>query len=231
MFYVAFIMIMIASMAAVGLGVGFGGSSGRGGVAVDEFTDEELPEPTPFVQTFSGPAQTIDGTVPHVATIETNMGTIEFELATDAPDAVNNFAFLAGKGFYDGTTFFYVDDYFAQAGDPTCNLGEDAVCSGVGGPGYTLPVEDSGATHAQWAVVAPTITGRSGDVHGSQFRVLRRDDGRLDGRETVFGTVTTGREILESLDTLRPCSVVDSDGCSEDMGLALVIESVEVRPA
>jgi len=226
MFYVAFIMVMIASMAAVGLGVGFGGTSQRGGVT--EFTDEILPEATPFVVTFAGPSQTIDGTLPHIATIETNLGPIKVELATDAPDAVNNFAFLAGKGFYNGTTFFYVDEYFAQAGDPTCNLGEDAVCSGVGGPGYTLPVEDSGATHAQWSVVAPT--DRLGDVHGSQFRVLYQADGRLDGSETVFGSVTEGRNILEALESFQPCSVAESDTCSEDMGAALVIESIEVRP-
>jgi hypothetical protein len=138
-------------MASVGLGVGFGGSNSNSGVPV--VNDGDLPDPTPFVQTFDGPAQTIDGSVAHVAMIETNQGTIEIELAEDAPATVNNFAFLAGKGFYDGTAFFYVDDYFAQAGDPTCNLDEDAVCSGVGGPGYSLAREESGESHTQWAVV------------------------------------------------------------------------------
>ena len=227
MFYVVFIMIMIASMAAVGLGVGFGGPNQHTGVT--EFTDDEVPEPTPFVATFEAPLPTIDGSVPYVAMIETNMGPIEIELDTGAPEAVNNFAFLAGKGYYDGTTFFYVDDYFAQAGDPTCNLEEDAVCSGVGGPGYTLAVEDSGATHAQWSVVA--IADRTGIVHGSQFRVLYLPDSRLDGSETVFGTVTEGRDILEGLDAFEPCSVVSSETCSEDLSPALVIESIEVRPA
>ena len=102
MFYVVFIMVMIASMAAVGLGVGFGSSNTRG---IENFTDEELPDATPFVQTYSEPANTIDGTKPHVAMITTSEGMIEIELATDAPSAVNSFAFLAGKGFYDGSTF------------------------------------------------------------------------------------------------------------------------------
>lgn len=224
MFYVMFILIMIASMAAIGLGVGSGGNQSTTVALIDD----DLPEVTPFVQTFTAPLPTIDGTVPYMATIETNKGPIEIELATDAPAAVNNFAFLAGKGFYNGTTFFWVDDYFAQAGDPTCNLGEDAVCSGVGGPGYTLQVEDSGATHAQWSVVA--IADRTGIVHGSQFRVLYQADTRLDGSETVFGTVTGGQDILEALEAFEPCSVVSSDICSEDLSLALVIESIVVRP-
>jgi cyclophilin family peptidyl-prolyl cis-trans isomerase len=183
------------------------------------------------VQTYSEPAQTIDGTKPHVAMIETSMGMIEVELATDAPSVVNSFAFLAGKGFYDGTAFFWVDDYFAQAGDPTCNLDEDAICSGVGGPGYTLPREDNGATHEQWAVVALDLGAGEESVHGSQFRILRQDDTRLDGSETVFGTVTGGQEILTSLGSFLPCSVADSNTCAEDLSSALVIEKIEVRPA
>ncbi|MFQ5472403.1 MAG: peptidylprolyl isomerase [Dehalococcoidia bacterium] len=229
MFYIAFMMVMIASMAAVGLGVGFGSGTSRTGV--EELTDEELPEPTPFVQTYSEPALTIDATKPHLAMIETNKGTIEVELATDAPTAVNSFAFLAGKGFYDGTTFFWVDDYFIQAGDPTCNLDEEAVCSGVGGPGYTLPVEHNDGRHEQWAVVAVDLGTGGDDVHGSQFRILRQSDSRLDGAETVFGTVIGGREILESLDPFVPCSVADSDSCAEDLSSALVIETIEVLPA
>lgn len=217
-------------MAAVGL-VGFGSSSSSTGV---ETPDEgELPSATPFVETYDGAAQTIDGTQPHVAAIETNKGTIEIELVTDAPLAVNSFAFLAGKGFYNGTTFFYVDhEYFAQAGDPTCSTDEEAVCSGVGGPGYTLPVEESDASHVQWAVVAPAVgAGEEAAVHGSQFRILYQDDERLNGSETVFGRVVSGQEILESEPAFVPCSVVDDSACTDDMSGALVIESVTVRPA
>ena len=216
-------------MGAVGL-VGFGSSSSTG---VDIPDDVDLPSATPVVVTYAGPAATIDGTEPHIATIETNKGAIEIELATDAPEAVNSFAFLAGKGFYNGTTFFYVDhQYFAQAGDPTCSTEEGTFCSGVGGPGYTLPREDSSVGHVQWAVVAPAVgSGSEEIVHGSQFRILYQDDERLDGAETVFGTVVNGQEILESEPGLVPCTVVDDEGCSDDMSDALVIESVVVRPS
>lgn len=229
-FYLFFIIVMIASMGAVGL-VGFGGSSSNNGLDVPD--QSGLPSATPVVVTFSGPAATIDGTQPYVATIETNKGPIEVELVTDAPQTVNSFAFLAGKGFYNGTTFFWVDhDFFAQAGDPTCNLDEESVCSGVGGPGYTLPVEASSEPHVQWAVVAPAVTsGGENVVHGSQFRILYQDDERLDGTETVFGKVVSGQDILESEPTFVPCTVAGDEGCNDDMSGALVIESVVVRPA
>jgi peptidyl-prolyl cis-trans isomerase B (cyclophilin B) len=220
---------MIASLGAVGL-VGSGSSSGDPVPIPD---DGDLPSPTPFVQTYSGPSPTIDGTKPYVAVVETNQGPIEIELVTDAPTTVNSFAFLAGKGFYNGTTFFYVDHgYFAQAGDPTCKAEGESVCGGVGSPGYTLPMEESSESHVKWAVVAPAVTGGTeATIHGSQFRILYQDDPRLDGTETVFGMVSSGQEILEGLTDLVPCTVVDQAGCSQDMSGALVIESVQVTPA
>lgn len=231
-FYIFFIIVMIASMGAVGLGAGFGSSSNTALPIPDDDTDAGTP--TPFVETFDGPAATVDGTQPHVAIIETNQGTITIDLSTEAPNAVNSFAFLAGKGFYNGTAFFYVDhSYVAQAGDPTCSVDEETICSGVGGPGYTLPLEETSIGHKRWAVVAPAVSTAEGTVHGSQFRILFEDDERLDQSptETVFGTVVEGQDILEGLPDMVPCSVADQAGCAEDLSDALVIESVRVVPA
>jgi len=223
---------MIASLAAVGLGTSFGGSRGRTAAPVAE--DSTVASPTPAGPLFpDGPALTGDWTQPHKAIIKTNKGDIEIALATDAPQAVNSFAFLAGKSFYKGTIFFYVDQNFvAQAGDPTCSVDAENICSGAGGPGYTLPLEQTQEKHDQWAVVAPATTeGQS--VHGSQFRILLQPDTRLDGKETVFGKVVKGQEILAGIPNLTPCSVVQTNGCvaTPDPASVLVIEEVEVLPA
>jgi cyclophilin family peptidyl-prolyl cis-trans isomerase len=230
-FYVTFIVVMIASMAAVGLSPG--GSKSK---APNTNQDVTAPEATPSgVKTFSKADAVVDASIPHVATLQTNKGTIKIDLLSDAPEAVNSFAFLAGSGFYNGTTFFYVNkDYFAQAGDPTCSIQADSVCTGSAGPGYTLDVENKTATHDQWTVVAPYVTqGQS--VHGSQFRVLFQKDSRLDGQETVFGKITdqASRDLLSSLSTFEPCSVVSSPTCTPnaDMSSALVIQTVTVGPA
>ena len=228
-----FIVVMIASMGAVGLYSG-GGSRKNPGAPVD---DERPPEETPStVLNFpEGPDPVVDAAKGYVATLETNKGTIKIDLLEDAPEAVNSFAFLAGNGFYNGTSLFYVNkDYFAQGGDPTCALESETVCTGAAGPGYTLNVENKEATHDEWTVVAPYVTqGQS--VHGSQFRILFRSDARFDGAETVFGKISDqeSRDILSSLANFEPCSVVSSATCAPDadMTSTLVIEKVTVGPA
>ncbi len=182
-----------------------------------------------------GPEATIDATQPHIAILRTNQGDIEIQLFTGAPEAVNSFAFLASEGFYDDTFFFFVDrDFVAQAGDPSCTVSGESTCTGVGGPGYSLPVEDTTAGHVQWAVVAPWVV-QGEEVHGSQFRILFNADERLDGKETVFGIVVDGpgRDILEALSDFVPCSVTETDGCDSnpDVSSALLIEEVIIQPA
>jgi len=233
-FYLFFIILMIASMAAVGLGPGFGSSSGNNPVPIVE--EQSTAEATAInLKTWpDGPAPTIDGTKPYIARLETNKGEIQIQLATDAPATVNSFAFLAGTGFYNGTILFYVNhDYFAQGGDPTCEPDSPNQCSGVGSPGYTLPVEKTQQGHEQWAVVAPYLS--EGQVaHGSQFRILFQPDLRSDGKETVFGKIVDpqSQQILESLSAFQPCNIVEgSQSCDVDTSSALVINNVTVEPA
>jgi len=226
---------MIASLAATGLATGLGGSTGGGSSPPPIDEESPVPEETPTgLLTFDGPEDTIEASDPHKAIIRTDKGDIEIELATDAPEAVNNFAFLAGKGFYNDLTFFYVDKrYFAQAGDPACESSGQHLCSGHGSAGYdSLPLVEGSASHEQWAVVAPAII-EGQEVHGSQFRILFKEDPRLDGKETVFGKVVGGQEILEGLEDFVPCSVAQTDDCDPepDMSSALVIKEVIVEPA
>lgn len=227
-FYMFFIVVMIASVAAVGL---VPGGSGRRG-ASPEIGDEVVAEATPGGMSFEAPAKTIDGSRPYVATIKTDKGDIKIDLATTAaPETANSFAFLAGSGFYNGTLFFYVDkDYVTQAGDPTCRTDAESVCSGTGGPGYSLKLENAQAAREQWTVVAPTLAQGGEEVNGSQFRILFRDDQRPNVQETVFGKVIEGQDILEGLNDLVPCSVVSAQPCDPDVSGALVIQDVIVEP-
>ena len=227
-FYFSFIIIMIASMAAVGLGTGLGSSNPTPPPIIVEGT----PEPTPATATFAdGPAATIDGAKPYVAVLDTNKGQITIKLATDALQAVNSFAYLAGKGFFDGTAIFYVDQRLgALAGDPTCADRPDVSCTGLGGPGYFLPLEQSSFNHVQFAVVAPWLAEGGQEMSGSQFRILLTEDHRLDGKETVFGLVTKGQEILQALPD-GFCAIVNRAGCTGSISSALIIEKVTVQPA
>ena len=118
-FYIIFIVLIITSLAATAI-VRNSSGGGRSQVPVpeDRITAEETPNAS---LTFSAPAPTIDRSKSYLATIKTDKGDIKIDLAAEAPDTVNSFAFLAGSGFYNNTVFFYVDkQYAAQAGDPTC---------------------------------------------------------------------------------------------------------------
>lgn len=226
LFYAFFIVVMIASMAAVGFGV----SSSSNNKPPDIVTTDASPEATPDQQTWpDGPPPVIDTSVEHTAIIHTNQGDITIALSTDAPEAVNSFAFLAAKHFYNDLAFFFSNEYFAQAGDPGCGTNAERLCSGLGGPGYTLVLEDSGLSHTRGAVTAPSLGEGQDTVHGSQFRILLQDDTRLDGKDTVFGTVTDGMDIIDGLGSFEVCSISTSDTCQEDFSNALIIDSVEVN--
>lgn len=230
-FYFFFIIVMIASMAAVGFA-----STGSGTSNIQRSDPIDLtpvPEVTPAVKNFPGPAPVVDGTKVHLITLETNAGDIVIETSPDAPQAVNSFAFLAAKNFYDGTAFFFLDhNYWAQAGDAACSLDSDTTCTGTADAGYKLPIENPEGKHVQWAVVAPSIQGTD-TVSGGQFRILFQADDRLNGRETVVGNVVEGQEILAEALDMKLCSALTqvTPDCQADLANALIIENVTIEEA
>ena len=125
------------------------------------------------------------------ATLHTNHGPIEVELFDeDAPKTVENFRKLAGDGFYDGVVFHRViPDFMIQGGDPTG--------TGMGGPGYN--VEDECNDHkVERGALAMANAGPN--TNGSQFFVVTAEATPwLDGKHTVFGRVTNGMEVVDTI--------------------------------
>jgi peptidyl-prolyl cis-trans isomerase B (cyclophilin B) len=126
------------------------------------------------------------------ATINTSAGSIVLELFdADAPKTVENFRTLADKGFYDGLIFHRVIQGFMLQGG--CPQG-----TGTGGPGYTF--EDEFNAHP---IVRGTLAmANSGpNTNGSQFFIVTADECPwLDGKHTVFGQVTEGIDVVETID-------------------------------
>ena len=138
----------------------------------------------------TAPAMTIDATKTYVATIKTDAGDIQVELlASQVPQTVNNFVFLAKDGFYDGLIFHQVQaDFDAQAGDPTCTSSDQNGCRGTGGPGYELVQEKPGV----FAV------GTVGMANGSQFFIALGASDTFS-QFTPFGRVTSGLDVAQQL--------------------------------
>jgi peptidyl-prolyl cis-trans isomerase B (cyclophilin B) len=132
------------------------------------------------------------------ATISTNHGDITLELFDeDAPKTVDNFKKLARDGFYDGLVFHRViRDFMIQGG---CPQG-----TGTGGPGYQFEDEFN-----QHKVVrgALAMANAGPNTNGSQFFIVTTDAAPwLDGKHTVFGEVTSGMEVVDTIEGL------DTDG-------------------
>jgi cyclophilin family peptidyl-prolyl cis-trans isomerase len=147
------------------------------------------------------------------ATLHTNHGVVEVELFDDdAPKTVENFRKLAADGFYDGVVFHRViPDFMIQGGDPTG--------TGMGGPGYTF--EDEINEHkVERGALAMANAGP--DTNGSQFFVVTAEATPwLDGKHTVFGRVTSGMDVVDSI------SGVETDA-NDKPHEAVVIERVEL---
>lgn len=137
----------------------------------------------------AAPALAIDPNKTYTATIKTDAGDVKVQLLPkEAPDAVNNFVFLARDGFYDGVTFFRViPGFVAQAGDPTG--------TGSGGPGYDLPFETTSdpVDAGTLAMAKPPEAGAPNN--GSQFFLALDRLPTQDGKATVFGKVVDGLDV------------------------------------
>ena len=152
----------------------------------------------------AAPARTIDTARSYAATMVTSKGTIALSLdAKAAPVTVNNFVFLARERYYDGLTFHRVEKAFViQGGDPSGD--------GTGGPGYTIPDEDSGLLHADGALAMAKSSAP--DSAGSQFYITLAAQPSLDGNYTVFGRVTGGRDVVAKIargDTITSVTVAE----------------------
>jgi peptidyl-prolyl cis-trans isomerase B (cyclophilin B) len=137
------------------------------------------------------------------AVITTNRGEIRLDLHEDkTPVTVANFANLAKRGYYDGLSFHRViPDFMIQGG---CPRGD-----GTGGPGYQFENECTpDLPHKTPGILSMANAGPG--TNGSQFFITHLETPWLDGAHTVFGQVTAGQEVVNSIqqnDTIEKVSI------------------------
>lgn len=136
----------------------------------------------------------------HIASIELPRGEIRIALRSDeAPMTAWNFARLASKGYFEGTSFMrVVPNFVIQGGDPRNDMS--------GGPGYAIRDEINMIRYERGAV-GMALSGP--DTGGSQFFATHSPQPHLDGGYTVFGHVISGRgTILEQVERGDPVTRV-----------------------
>ena len=137
-----------------------------------------------------------------IATFDTSRGLIVVELYPEkAPLTVANFVNLARRGFYNGLSFHRViADFMIQGGCPEG--------SGRGGPGYRFEDEANNGVGHERGVLSMANAGPN--TNGSQFFITHTATPWLDGKHTVFGKVTQGLDVVDSVaqgDTINTLTI------------------------
>lgn len=140
-----------------------------------EEPEEPAEEPAPVAE--EKPYPDVEGTV---VKLETDMGDIVLELYDDdLPRTVSNFKELVEDGYYDGLTFYRVEDWVIQAGE------------NPRGPGRGLKFETHpDRTHDRGALGLARSTDP--DSGRTEFYIVKRDAHELD--DAVRREQTGGRE-------------------------------------
>ena len=154
---------------------------------------------------FALPAQSADPMKDIRIIVKTDKGDIEGVLyPSKAPVTVANFLNLAKRGYYNGLKFHRViPDFMIQGGDPTG--------TGSGGPGYRFEDEcKPDAKHDKPGIFSMANAGPG--TNGSQFFITHVPTPWLDGKHTVFGSVTKGQDIVNAVaqgDKIKSIEILD----------------------
>jgi peptidyl-prolyl cis-trans isomerase B (cyclophilin B) len=192
--------------------------SGTTTAAKAECQKVQAPKPKPEGKE-SKPTTKLDPSKSYTATVETSCGTFQIALdVKNSPKTAASFTSLAGKGFFDDTTFHRVIQGFViQGGDPQGN--------GQGGPGYKVVEAPPKNTKYTSGVVAMAKTEiEDPGTSGSQFFVVAGPDAQLPPDYAVLGKVTSGMDVVETIDAVPT-------GPGDQPLDPVVIKKITVKPA
>lgn len=128
-----------------------------------------------------------------VAVLSTSRGDISLRLFPEAaPLAVENFATLAGNGYYDGIIFHRViKGFMIQGGDPTG--------TGMGGESAFGPTfVDEIAPGYSYLPGTLAMANRGPNTNGSQFFIMQGNT-PLPPLYTIFGQVFAGQQVVDAI--------------------------------
>lgn len=132
------------------------------------------------------------------AVIETNKGTIRFELLeSDAPKTTENFRLLADRNYYDGVIFHRViPNFMVQGGDP---LGEGYGGESAWGGKFDDEINrDSDLYSGVYEKGTVAMANSGPNTNGSQFFIMHIDY-PLPPSYTKFGKVLEGNDVVDAI--------------------------------
>lgn len=128
-----------------------------------------------------------------------------------APNTSANMVSLFNAEFYPGTRIHRVESSLIQGGSPlsrTLPISDPQI--GTGGPGYTIPFENTGIAHVR-GVISMARTSDPNSA-GSQWFIVKTDTPAWDGQYASFGTVQSGLSVVDAIqigDTIDTAEVIE----------------------
>lgn len=156
------------------------------------------------------------------AVIKTDKGDIKIKFyQDDAPRTVENFTLLAGRGYYNGTTFHRVEPGFViQGGDPL-SKDDDPSNDGTGGESawggkFADELNSKTESYKKGYVTGTVAMANSGEnTNGSQFFIVLEDQPSLPKKYSIFGYVTEGMEVVKNIakgDVMKQVIIEETSG-------------------
>jgi cyclophilin family peptidyl-prolyl cis-trans isomerase len=133
-----------------------------------------------------------------VAVVQTNHGTIRFELLEeDAPKTTENFITLAERGYYNGIIFHRViKGFMIQGGDPT---GTGRGGESAWGRRFDDEIDAASAVYQRGYKAGTVAMANAGpNTNGSQFFIMHIDYA-LPPNYTIFGRVIAGQDVVDAI--------------------------------
>ncbi len=170
------------------------------------------------------------------ANIKTNKGEITLKLEFEkTPLTTANFIALAegkmknkrkelGTPYYDGIKFHRViADFMIQGGCPDGN--------GMGDPGYKFADEfHPDLKHDKGGILSMANSGPG--TNGSQFFITHKETPWLDGKHSVFGNVTEGMDVVNSIaqdDVMESVTISRIGNKAKSFDAVKVFSSEQIR--
>ncbi|KAF2856167.1 peptidyl-prolyl cis-trans isomeras-like protein-like 3 [Plenodomus tracheiphilus IPT5] len=136
-------------------------------------------------------------------TLHTSRGDIKLEIFCETvPKTAENFLALCASGFYNGSPFHrMIPNFIIQGGSPASDPKSKTSTSIYDTPNQLFEDEIRPALrHNARGIVSMANKGPS--TNGSQFFITFAAAPHLDGKNTVFGKVLEGWEVLDDLEKL-----------------------------
>ncbi len=149
----------------------------------------------------SPPPMTINTSLNYTAIVKTDVGTFDISLnAKSDPKTVNNFVFLANKGYYNCNAFMRViPGFMAQTGSRSQSNGGSGSGPGYSYTGSAPPKAPAGQPQYPNGSIAMANSG-SLSTNGSQFFIVDGSSGEsLPPQYTLFGHVTSGMSVVNKI--------------------------------